>query len=140
MRVGLSRGGVRGLGLRMVRVGSSRVKGPAHRCATRSRTDSTSSIWGWSGRPCPGWPLTIVGSRAGHLWDALSRVYDALGFDQAAGGDEVFRQLVLARIIEPTSKLDSLRVLEKVGVTTPYHEGWPGVLLALGWPLWGCHR
>ena len=28
-----------------------------------------------------------------------------------AGGDEVFKQLVLARVIEPTSKLDSLRVL-----------------------------
>ena len=30
----------------------------------------------------------------------------------------MFRDLVLARIIEPTSKLDSLRVLEEVGVTT----------------------
>jgi hypothetical protein len=30
------------------------------------------------------------------------RGYDVLGFDEAAGGDEVFRQLVLARIIEPT--------------------------------------
>jgi hypothetical protein len=28
----------------------------------------------------------------------------------AAGGDEVFRHLVLARIIEPASELDSLRV------------------------------
>ena len=62
-------------------------------------------------------PLPILSSRMGHLWDALSRAYDALGFEEAAGGDEVFRQLVLARIIEPTSKLDSLRVLEEVGVT-----------------------
>jgi hypothetical protein len=61
-------------------------------------------------------PLEIVATRMGHLWDALSRAYDALGFDEAAGGDEVFRQLVLARIIEPTSKLDSLRVLEETGV------------------------
>ena len=61
-------------------------------------------------------PLEIASSRMGHLWDALCRAYDALGFDQAAGGDEVFRQLVLARIIEPTSKLDSLRVLAEVGV------------------------
>jgi hypothetical protein len=52
----------------------------------------------------------------GHLWDALSLAYDVLGFDEAAGGDEVFRQLVLARIIEPTSKLDSVRVLAEVGV------------------------
>lgn len=61
-------------------------------------------------------PLEIVATRMGHLWDALSRAYDALGFDEAASGDEVFRQLVLARIIEPTSKLDSLRVLEETGI------------------------
>jgi hypothetical protein len=63
-----------------------------------------------------GGPLEIVSTRMGHLWDALCRAYDALGFDEATGGDEVFRGLVLARIIEPTSKLDSLRVLEEVGV------------------------
>ena len=61
-------------------------------------------------------PLPIVSSRMGHLVDALSRAYDVLGFDEAAGGDEVFRQLVMARIIEPTSKLDSLRVLEEAGL------------------------
>ena len=61
-------------------------------------------------------PLEIASSRAAHLWDALSRAYDTLGFAQATGGDEVFRQLVLARIIEPTSKLDSLRVLSEAGV------------------------
>jgi DDE family transposase len=39
-----------------------------------------------------------------------------LGLEDAAGGDEVFRHLVLARIIEPVSKLDSMRVLEEAGV------------------------
>ncbi len=52
----------------------------------------------------------------GHLLDALTRGYDVLGFDRAAGGDKVFRQLVLARIFEPVSKLDSLRVLEETGL------------------------
>jgi len=61
-------------------------------------------------------PLPITASRMAHLWDALCRAYDALGFDQSASGDEVFRQMVLARIIEPTSKQDSLRVLHEVGV------------------------
>jgi hypothetical protein len=51
--------------------------------------------------------------------DAFCRAHDALGFAQAAGGDEVFRQLVVARIIEPTSKQDSPRVLDEAGVTTP---------------------
>src|SRR5215210_1543554 len=64
-------------------------------------------------------PLTIVGSLAAHLWEALSRAYDALGFDRVAGADEAFRQLVQARIIEPTSKFDSLRVLSEVGVAGP---------------------
>jgi hypothetical protein len=40
-----------------------------------------------------------------------------LGLEAAAGGDKVFRHLVRARIIEPVSKLDSLRVLEEAGVT-----------------------
>jgi hypothetical protein len=33
-------------------------------------------------------PLEIVGSKAGHLWDALCRAYDSLGFAEAAGWDE----------------------------------------------------
>jgi Transposase DDE domain len=61
-------------------------------------------------------PLEITSTRMSHLWDALCRAYDVLGLSEAAGGDEVFRDLVLARIIEPTSKQDSLRVLEEVGV------------------------
>jgi hypothetical protein len=75
--------------------------------------ETTSAATGSSG------PLTIVGSQAAHLWEALSRAYDALGFDRVAGADDVFRQLVLARIIEPTSKADSLRVLGEVGMSGP---------------------
>ena len=67
-------------------------------------------------------PLEIASSRMGPLWDGLSGAYDALGFDRAVGGDEVFRQLVLARIIEPTSKLESLRVLTEVGVDAPSYR------------------
>ena len=63
-------------------------------------------------------PLEIVSSRMSHLWDALCRGYDTLRFTDATGGDEPFRDLVLARIIEPTSKLDSLRVLDEVGTDT----------------------
>jgi hypothetical protein len=43
----------------------------------------------------------------GCLLDALGHAYRMLGFDEASGGDEVFGQLVLARIIEPVSKADS---------------------------------
>jgi hypothetical protein len=81
-------------------------------------------------------PLEIVGSRAGHLWDALCRAYDWLGFDTATGGDEVFRALVLARIIEPTSKLDSLRVLDEAGVAAPSYATLTRRLPSYGKPLW----
>ena len=64
-------------------------------------------------------PLPITSSCSAQLWEALCRAYDLLGFDQAADGDEVFRQLVLARIVEPTSKADSLRVLDETGVAGP---------------------
>jgi hypothetical protein len=66
--------------------------------------------------PAGGGPLPITSSRMGHLLDAVEHAYRVLGLDDAAGGDEVFWQLVLARIIEPVSKLDSLRVLEEAGV------------------------
>ena len=78
----------------------------------------------------------IVGSKAGHLWDALCRAYDSLGFDQATGGDEVFRALVLARIIEPTSKLDSMRVLEETGVDPVAYRTLTRRLRRHGKPLW----
>jgi hypothetical protein len=61
-------------------------------------------------------PLPITSSRAAHLWDALGCGYDVLGFDKAASGHDVFRQLVLARILEPTSTAESLRVLDEAGV------------------------
>jgi DDE family transposase len=51
------------------------------------------------------------------LWEALGSVYDALGF--TAVRDEAFRALVLGRIIEPTSKVDTVRVLTEVGVPAP---------------------
>ena len=48
------------------------------------------------------------------LRQVLRTGYERLGFD--AVDDEAFAQLVLARIVEPTSKADSLRVLDNLGV------------------------
>ena len=81
-------------------------------------------------------PLEIVASRMAHLWEALCRVYDTLGFADAAEGDEVFRQLVLARIIEPTSKLDALRVLAEVGVETVVYRTLARRLPVYAEPSW----
>lgn len=55
----------------------------------------------------------VVGTASGLLFDVLAGVYDALGL--AAVGDEVFRDLVISRIVEPTSILDTGRVLSDLG-------------------------
>ena len=65
-----------------------------------------------------GEPLELLATKSSHLWEALCTAYRVLGFDAAADGDAVFRDLVLARIIEPTSKADSLRVLAETGVAS----------------------
>jgi Transposase DDE domain len=70
-------------------------------------------------RGAGGGPLPITSTRMGHLLDCLDRGYRVLGLDAAAGGDEVFALLVAARIIEPVSKLDSLRVLAEAGAAPP---------------------
>lgn len=50
------------------------------------------------------------------LWEALFGLYDTLGF--AAVADGAFRALVLGRIVEPTSKLDTVRVLDELRVAS----------------------
>lgn len=59
----------------------------------------------------------IVGSQARVLWDVLEYAYREVGFDTV--GTDTFKRLVLARIIEPTSKADTIRVLAEIGVASP---------------------
>ncbi len=65
----------------------------------------------------PAAPVTVVGSSSRVLWEILEQAYAALGFD--AVGDDVFKKLVLGRVVEPVSKADTLRVLGELGVTPP---------------------
>ena len=58
-------------------------------------------------------PGRTIGTCSRLLYDVLGHVYDWLGFD--AVSDAVFRDLVIARIVEPTSKLDASRVLTDLG-------------------------
>ena len=58
-------------------------------------------------------PARVVATCSRALFDALAGVYDDLGFGVL--GDEVFRDLVVARIVEPTSILDTGRVLLDLG-------------------------
>lgn len=73
------------------------------------------------GRP-EGEALPITSTRSRHLWDALCLAYTGLGFDTACGHDEVFQALVLARVIEPVSKLDTIRVLDEIGIAAPSYR------------------
>jgi Transposase DDE domain len=57
----------------------------------------------------------VVTTASRVLYDALAGVFTSLGFD--ALGDEVFRDLVIARLVEPTSILDTGRVLTDLGRT-----------------------
>jgi len=56
----------------------------------------------------------IQWSYSGLLWNILQKEYHKLGFDPL--NDEIFEALVIARIVEPTSKLDNLRVPDVLGV------------------------
>jgi Transposase DDE domain len=58
-------------------------------------------------------PGRTVATNSRLLYEAIGAVYDALGFDALA--DVVFKDLVIARVVEPTSKLDSARVLIDLG-------------------------
>jgi hypothetical protein len=51
------------------------------------------------------------------LWRTLTDTYARIGLE--ALGDDAFRAMVLARIVEPTSKADSLRVLAGLGAPCP---------------------
>ncbi len=61
-------------------------------------------------------PLKLALKRtfSGLLWSTLQEEYKKLGFTGL--DDEVFEALCLTRIVEPTSKLDSLRVMEDLGI------------------------
>ena len=63
--------------------------------------------------PAAGGTGRVVGTDSRILFGALWHVYADLGFD--ALDDAVFRDLVIARVVEPTSLLDSGRVLRDLG-------------------------
>ncbi|EMY36013.1 TnpB family transposase [Arthrobacter crystallopoietes BAB-32] len=73
---------------------------------------------GIESRPDP--TRAVVQSSASRLLvDAIRAAYETLGF--GAVEDEAFFQLVLARLVEPTSKADSIRVIDELGIP-PVHR------------------
>jgi len=55
------------------------------------------------------------------LYQTLQGVYRRLMFNQL--NDVVFEQLVIARLIEPSSKLDTIRILDDLGLQPPSYTG-----------------
>jgi len=62
-----------------------------------------------------------TGSASRLLVDTIRACYQQLGFS-AQVEDDAFFLMVLARLVEPTSKRDSLRVLDELGVATVHHN------------------
>jgi transposase len=61
----------------------------------------------------------VQSSRSRLLLDVLDGAWSHLGFDEV--DDQAFFQLVAARLIEPTSMLDTARVLSQIGID-PVHR------------------
>jgi hypothetical protein len=84
-------------------------------------------------------PAPAVASSSQVLWDVLVDAYQRLGFTVL--DDEAFMKLVLARVIEPVSKADTVRVLHDLGVGAPHvntlHAALPAptaATTAASWP------
>jgi len=103
--------------------------------AQRLAAGQTALDLGLSGVADPG-TLPIVSSQMTHLWDGLCAAYRLLGYESATKGDTVFRDLVLARIIEPTSKLDAARVISEIGVEPSSYATIKRRLPAYAKPAW----
>jgi hypothetical protein len=69
-----------------------------------------------TGADTVGTRAVVEGTASLILWEVLAGIYDGLGRDRL--GDETFRALVLARVIEPASKADAVRVLTEIGVAS----------------------
>ena len=65
-----------------------------------------------TGRPMVA-PARVIKTTSALLYEVVGGVYDDLGFDQIS--DEVFKDLVVAQVVEPTSLLDVDRVLAELG-------------------------
>ena len=59
---------------------------------------------------------TVESKHSRLLWEVLHGAYQRLGLGEAVGGDRAFEQMVLARLIEPTSKAQVPCVLGDLGL------------------------
>ena len=76
----------------------------------------------WPGDGGAARKLVIASRRSGWLIEAIKTAYRRLGLGEAVGGGRAFEQMVAARLIEPTSKADTPRVLSEIGWPAPAHR------------------
>ena len=100
--------GVLDLGLGLPQAAAAMVPPPAGTLFEEPGAESVSS----SRRPVVAAPR-VLGTASALLYQVLAGVYDELGFGVLA--DEVFKDLVIAKVVEPTSLLDVGRVLADLG-------------------------
>lgn len=62
----------------------------------------------------------VIAQSADLLWNVLVASYTRIGFSEL--GDEVFKQLVLARVVEGTSKQAAIRIIEELGQKAPHRN------------------
>src|SRR5699024_11145784 len=89
---------------------------PQPPAAALVRPAGETTLFGAASVPRPGSrdaPGRVVGTDSRVLFEALAAVYAQLGFGVV--DDEVFADLVLTRVVEPTSLLDAGRVLSDLG-------------------------
>jgi hypothetical protein len=86
---------------------------PRARLVTREAAPALFDAGSPAGTPAAAGPARVVSTDSRVLFQVLNGVFGDLGFDVL--DDEVFRDLVLARIVEPTSILDTGRVLAELG-------------------------
>lgn len=90
---------------------------PALAKATMIARPTPSALFAGAAAPPPSRQLVsrsrVLKTSSELVYDALAEVYSSLGFDVVC--DEVFRDLVIARVVEPTSLLDVDRVLAEMG-------------------------
>jgi hypothetical protein len=86
---------------------------PRARLVTREAAPALFGAGSPGGTPAAAGPARVVSTDSRVLFQALDGIFAALGFDVL--NDEVFRDLVLARVVGPTSILDIGRVLAELG-------------------------
>lgn len=62
----------------------------------------------------------VTGTASQVLWQVLTDAYARLGFDVLS--DEAFAAMVLARCVEPGSKLATIEILNELGVRAPHRR------------------